>query len=54
MHRALEDVVVDNELPYLLDDMLLDLAREGKITAETALSRAQDVRTLKSKLEGLA
>jgi len=38
---------------FLLDDHLLDLVRDGKITRETALERAQQPRTVLEKLEKL-
>ncbi|MHC4225051.1 MAG: type IV pili twitching motility protein PilT, partial [Planctomycetota bacterium] len=37
---------------FLLDDNLLQLTREGKISKETALLRAQSPRVMEQKLEG--
>jgi len=38
----------------LLDDFLLDLYREGKISAESLLSKGQDLETLRQKIGGEA
>jgi hypothetical protein len=37
---------------FLLDDHLLQLTREGKISKEVALLRAQSPRVMEQKLEG--
>ena len=42
-----------NQGMLLLDDNLLELVRAGKITKETAMTKAQNARMLKEKLEGL-
>jgi twitching motility protein PilT len=36
---------------FLMDDHLLQLCKEGKITKETAITMAQQPRTLKQKME---
>jgi hypothetical protein len=36
---------------FLLDDMLIDYVRQGKITKETAISKSQNARTFRTKLQ---
>jgi twitching motility protein PilT len=38
---------------FLLDDHLVEMAKDSKITKEMALSRAQNRRTMEQKLEGM-